>query len=184
MSILNDQSEGGIANCIHEMLELMGFDAQSPNFKNTPARVARMWKAFLHPEPCSFTSFPLEGKGGMICVKNHECWSFCPHHLLPVKYTVKIGYLPEGGKVLGLSKLARIADCAMCCLPLQEDLAELIARPIIEQIQPKGVGVVIHGEHLCMRMRGVESRCASAMTTFMWGLFRSDHRAREEFLLL
>ena len=126
------------------------------NFIGTPNRVGDAWMKFLHPEPFELTTFPLEGVGGMIAVKDHECWSFCPHHLLPVRYKVRVGYIPEE-TVLGLSKLNRIADAQMCKMPLQEDLAEMIAQPIIDCLKPKGVGVVVHGEHLCMKMRGVES---------------------------
>ena len=119
----------------------------------------------------------------MIVVNDHECWSFCPHHLLPVKYMVKVGYIPEK-MVLGLSKLARITDAMMRRLPLQEDLPEMIAEPIINTIQPKGLGVVVKGEHLCMKMRGVESSHAFATNSFMHGVFMDDMKARQEFLKL
>ena len=156
---------------------------QGPNLIGTAERVAKAWHLFLHPEPFELTSFIPKGKTGMIFIKNHECWSFCPHHLLPVRYTVKVGYLPEK-EVLGLSKLARIADDQMRHMPLQEELASMIAQPIIDCLQPKGVGVIIQGEHMCMRMRGVESTHSEAVSTLMWGLFLEDPKAREEFILL
>jgi len=175
--------EEELAACIKKQLQLLGFDPNDPNFEDTPQRVARMWKSFLQPKQFKMTSFPLEQKGGMIVVKNHECWSFCPHHLLPVKYICTIGYIPER-RVLGLSKLAWIADDCMRDLPLQESLPEMIGRRIIEAINPKGVGVIIKGEHLCMRMRGVESTTAEAVSSFMSGIFLTDSKAREEFLTL
>jgi len=162
---------------------LRTYALSGPNFENTPERVSNMWKGFFKPIKYTLTTFPLKRKGGMILIKNHECWSFCPHHLLPVKYLVKVGYVPEK-LVLGLSKLARIADVMMQKMPLQEDLAEMIASPIIESIEPKGVGVVVSGEHLCMKMRGVESSHVSAVSDFMWGVFLEDVKAREEFLSL
>lgn len=168
---------------IAEQLKSLGFDESAPNFADTPKRVARLWKNFLTPPIYNMTDFPIRQKGGMIIVKNHECWSFCPHHLLPVRYVCKMAYIPED-KVLGLSKLAWIADDCMRFLPLQEELPSLIGKAIDEAIHPKGVGVVVHGEHLCMRMRGVESSHAEAVSTFMSGIFLTDHKAREEFLIL
>ena len=167
---------------IADFLQLTGL--HGPNFKGTPERVARAWQAFLGQELFDITSFQLERKGGTILIKNHECWSFCPHHLLPVRYIVKVGYIPNKQKVLGLSKLARIVNAQMSKMPLQEDLAAMIAQPIIDSINPKGVGVIINGEHLCMRMRGVESTHAEAVSTFFWGVHLDDDTARKEFMLL
>ncbi len=163
------------------MLRELGYSG--PNFDSTPERVARMWKKFTTPKKYNMTDFPLTQKGGMIVVKNHECWSFCPHHLLPVRYTCKMAYIPEG-RVLGLSKLAWIADDLMRLMPLQEELPSLIGKKIQEAIEPKGVGVIVSGTHLCMRMRGVESSHAEAVSSFMGGIFLSDSKAREEFLTL
>jgi len=162
---------------------LRTYNLKGSNFEETPDRVSNMWKTFFTPIKYTLTTFPLKKKGGMILIKNHECWSFCPHHLLPVKYLVKVGYVPEK-LVLGLSKLARIADIMMQKMPLQEDLAEMIASRIIESIEPKGVGVVVTGEHMCMKMRGVESSHVNAVSTFMWGVFLDDVKARDEFLSL
>jgi len=176
-----------LEDIIKQLIIELGYDPEGPNFKGTPDRVARMWTTFRQTEGIKFTSFPLQGgsqSGGMICVDGHEAWSFCPHHLLPVKYKIKVGYIPNKGQVLGLSKLARICNSCMTIMPLQEDLAYLIAEPIIKAIKPQGVGVMIKGKHLCMRMRGVESPCAVAKSTYMWGVFREDQKARAEFMLL
>jgi GTP cyclohydrolase I len=162
-----------------EELELRG-----QHFKGTPERVARMWSAFLNPKPFITTTFETKEKTGFIIIKDHLCYSFCPHHLLPVKYTIKVGYLPKDSRILGLSKVARICDYQMHLLPVQEDLGSMIAKDLIGAIRPKGIGIIVHGEHMCMQMRGVESRCASATTTFMTGVLLEDQSAREEFLLL
>ena len=167
--------------CYEKILETLGY--HGPNFADTPKRVARMLIRFHEPVTYNTTSFPLTQKGGMIIVKNHECWSFCPHHLLPVKYIIKMAYVPEA-KVLGLSKLAWIADDLMRFMPLQEELASLIGQEIQKAILPKGVGVIVTGTHLCMRMRGVESAHAEAVSSFMSGLFLTDDKCRMEFITL
>jgi len=172
-----------VSSYYRSLIDLLGFDIENPNFIGTPERVARMWSTFTTPKQYQLTDFPLQQKGGMILVKNHECWSFCPHHLLPVKYLCKMAYVPES-KVLGLSKLAWIADDLMRLMPLQEELPSLIGKRIQEAIMPKGVGVIIQGEHLCMRMRGVESSHAEAVSSFVSGCFLTDQSCREEFMML
>lgn len=167
--------------CYQQILDILNYSGV--NFDDTPARVARMMLKFHEPITYNTTSFPLSQKGGMIVVKNHECWSMCPHHLLPVKYICKMAYVPEE-RVLGLSKLAWIADDLMREMPLQEELPAMIGKRIIEAITPKGVGVIVHGEHLCMRMRGVESSHAEAVSSFLSGCFMTEHSCREEFMLL
>lgn len=171
-----------IESTVQDLLEYLGLTGE--HFKGTPERVDRMIRSFLTPIPYIATSFLGKERTGFVIIKDHVCYSFCPHHLLPVKYTIKLGYLPEDNKILGLSKLARICDYQMHSLPVQEDLGGMIARDLEETIKPKGIGIVIHGEHLCMQMRGVESRCASATTTFMTGVLLKEQSAREEFLLL
>jgi GTP cyclohydrolase I len=172
----------GVVVATQQLLKCL--DLHGPDFDGTPKRIARMWWKFIKPKGVDMTTFELKGKGGMIFIKNHECWSFCPHHLLPVRYVIKVGYLPENRQVLGLSKLARVCDSLMHKMPLQEDLAGMIARPIIKVLNPKGVGVIIEGEHLCMRMRGVESSCATAVSTFFWGEILTDESTRKEFMAL
>ncbi len=163
---------------------LKDFSLEGPNFIDTPIRIYRMWDNFFKEDSTiDLTTFPLKGKAGMIIFKDHEDWGFCPHHLLPVKYTFKIGYIPRD-KVLGASKPLRIANRVLRGLPLQEEIGEMIASQIQKEIETRGVGVIIKGEHLCMRMRGVESPCSSMVTTFMLGCFLDDPAAREEFLLL
>ena len=172
-----------IEDVLRSLVKKITDNPDSPNFKDTPSRVARMWAEFLSlPQP-ELTTFPLTTKGGMIILRNHESWGFCPHHLLPVKYTFRIGYLPED-RVLGLSKLARIADYTLTDLPLQEEIAPRIVNTLVGAINPKGAGCVVYGEHLCTRMRGVKSPCAEAISDIMWGLFLEDPKAREEFLML
>lgn len=160
------------------------YNLKGPNFDDTPLRVQKMWEKFFKGESTlEIRSFPLQGKAGMIIFKDHTDWGFCPHHLLPVKYTFKIGYIPNN-KVLGASKPLRIANKVLRSLPLQEDIGSLLAKEIQKEIDAKGIGIVIKGEHLCMRMRGIESPNCTMVTTFMTGCFLEEQATREEFLLL
>lgn len=165
-------------------IRVLGFDPNSPNLKATPDRVARMWASFLKEEPLILKEFPLKGKGGLILVRNHKAWSFCPHHFLPVEFTFRIGYIPEQRKVLGLSKLPRIANQVLKSLPLQEEIAPAVGQKIIQAISPRGVGVIVEGRHFCMRIRGVSSPCSDAVTTFFSGDLLEEGPAREEFISL
>ena len=159
------------------------YDFQGPNFDGTPERVARMWETFLNVETPTLTTFPVEGTPGLILIKDHISWGFCPHHLLPVKYTFRIGYIPHH-QVLGLSKLARIADFVCAQLLIQEDMPSVIGEMIKMAIDPLAVGVIINGEHQCMQMRGVKSTCVSASSSYLSGAFLREDSARMEFMTL
>jgi GTP cyclohydrolase I len=165
---------------IKTIIEEMGFESKDPNFVDTPKRVARFYKELISCEKPSLTTFPTRSRE-MLLIKGHVAWSLCPHHLLPVKYEVKVGYICAG-KALGLSKLARIVDYHMAKLPLQEDLSLLIMDDLKEALNPPGYGVVVKGDHLCMQMRGVKSPCANAITNGLRGQFLFNPATREEFL--
>lgn len=161
-------------------------DSQSlngENYKETPQRVVKVWKTLLNtPEP-KLKTFPLNTKPSLIVVKDYVSWSFCPHHLLPVRYEFRIGYLPFK-KVVGLSKLPRIADYVLRTLPLQEDVAGLITAYIKKMLEPMGCGCIVKGEHQCMRMRGIESQCVSAVSSSLEGVFLYSPSVAEEFRML
>ena len=159
------------------------YSLKGPNFKETPQRVTRFYRDLLSTRMPDLKTFPLRGKPGMILIKNHITWSLCPHHLLPVKYTMKIGYIPSK-KVFGLSKPARIADFVCSKLWLQEEMPSEIVRIMDKALETKGCGCIIHGEHLCMQMRGIRSTCVSATSSFMSGVFLISEATREEFIQL
>ena len=119
----------------------------------------------------------------MIIVKDIELYSLCEHHMLPFFGKCHIGYIPEG-KVLGVSKLARIVDLFARRLQIQERLTNQVASSIMDTVAPEGVGVVIEAQHLCMMMRGVEKQNSCMVTSAMLGSFRQDQSTRNEFLKL
>jgi GTP cyclohydrolase I len=119
----------------------------------------------------------------MIIVKDIELYSLCEHHMLPFFGKCHIGYIPEG-KVLGVSKLARIVDLFSRRLQIQERLTNEVASSIMQTVAPEGVGVVIEAQHLCMMMRGVEKQNSCMVTSAMLGSFRQDQSTRNEFLKL
>jgi GTP cyclohydrolase I len=119
----------------------------------------------------------------MIIVRDIELYSLCEHHMLPFFGKCHIGYIPEG-KVLGVSKLARIVDLFARRLQIQERLTNQVASSIMDTVAPEGVGVVIEAQHLCMMMRGVEKQNSCMVTSAMLGSFRQDQSTRTEFLKL
>ncbi len=168
---------------IKQLLQKMKVDPNDPNFKGTPERVERLWKNFLNPELVKKTDFPLVKKGGLIVLRGHEEFGYCPHHLIPVKYTLYFGYLPKHKRVLGASKPLRVFNSVLSTLPLQEDIAPLMLEQL-QDLNPHGMGVVIKGEHLCMRMRGVKSPCCDMVTDCFQGLFLYSSEVRQEFFNL
>jgi GTP cyclohydrolase I len=119
----------------------------------------------------------------MVIVKDIELYSMCEHHLLPFVGKVHVAYLPRG-KVIGLSKIARITDMYARRLQIQEQLTKQIADAVMEVTNAAGVGVVIEAQHFCMMMRGVQKQHSSTVSSMMLGSFRENHRTRHEFLQL
>ncbi len=173
---------------VREMLSLIGEDPERDGLRNTPSRVARSW-AFLtagyniDPRAVVGDAMFEADYDEMVVVRDVEVYSLCEHHLLPFYGRVHIAYLPSD-KIVGLSKLARLAEVYARRLQVQERLTKEIATAINDILEPKGVGVVMEAKHLCMMMRGVEKQESAAVTSCMLGRFRTDARTRGEFLSL
>jgi GTP cyclohydrolase I len=144
--------------------------------------VAKAWAEMLQPEPFEATTFPNDGGyDELVVVKDIPFWSLCEHHLLPFHGIAHVAYLP-GERIVGLSKLARIVDTFSRDLQVQERLTAQIADWLTETLRPKGVGVVLEAEHLCMVMRGVKKSGTRTKTSAVRGTLRTDARTRAEFL--
>ena len=171
-----------------QLLIEIGEDTDREGLLKTPLRVSKSWKyltsgySMTIDQVVNGAIFNEENQD-MIIVKDINYYSLCEHHLLPFMGKVHVGYIPDG-KVLGLSKIPRIVDIYSRRLQLQERLTHQIANSITDFLDPKGVAIVIEGEHLCMRMRGVEKQNAIMQTSSMTGIFRKEEKTRKEFLNL
>lgn len=177
-----------IADNYQNLLELVGENPKRNGLLDTPKRAAKALQYLTQGYQQSLSEvvnnaiFDSENNQ-MVLVKDIELYSMCEHHMLPFVGKCHIAYLPDG-KVIGLSKLARITDMYARRLQIQENLTEQIARAVEEVTGARGVGVIIEAKHFCMMMRGVEKQNSVMKTSMMLGLFRTDHRTRTEFLTL
>jgi GTP cyclohydrolase I len=171
-------------HAVAELLGAFGVDLGDESLVETPARVARAYAEFLSPRPFDLTTFPNdEGYDELVVTRDIPFHSLCEHHLLPFVGVAHIGYLPAD-RILGLSKLARVVEHFSRRLQVQERLTSQVANWLNEQLAPKGVGVVLDAEHLCMSLRGVRATSTRTVTSALHGLVRHDERTRAEFLAL
>jgi GTP cyclohydrolase IA len=167
-----------------DLLRALGADLTDESLRETPRRIAAMYGELLTPAPFDATTFPNDGGyDELVVARDIPFHSFCEHHLLPFMGVAHIGYLP-GERILGLSKLARVVDLFARSLQVQERLTTQVAHWLQHELAPKGVGVVIQAEHLCMSLRGVQKQGATTVTSALHGLVRDDPRTRQEFLAL
>ena len=185
---MNDEKRKKLEMNTKNLLELLGEDPSREGLLNTPKRVARAWEFLTKgynenlDELINNAIFEGESKD-MVIVKNIEFYSLCEHHMIPFYGKAHIGYIPDG-KIIGLSKLARITDLFSQRLQVQERLTNQIAQCLQEVLNPRGVAVVLEGKHFCMLSRGVQKQNSIATSSSMLGIFREKESTRNEFLKL
>jgi GTP cyclohydrolase IA len=169
------------------IIEAIGEDPTREGLRDTPARVGRMYAEVfsgLYDDPLEVLSTGFEeGYDEMVVARDIPFFSMCEHHFLPFYGVAHIGYVPRG-RIVGISKLARVTDIFARRPQVQERLTTQIANALVEALEPIGCGVVIEAEHLCMVMRGVEKPGSKIVTSVNRGCFREDPRSRAEFLSL
>lgn len=173
---------------VRELLLAFHLDPDAPGILETPDRVARMYAEVLGgynlDASCLERVFEVDHDPGIVLVNNINFTSWCEHHLMPFAGQASVAYLPQGRRVVGLSKLARIVDVYASRLQLQERLAQQVADAIQDRLKPEGVAVVLSAQHGCMTCRGARKPGAVMVTSVMLGRFREDPAARAEVLQL
>jgi GTP cyclohydrolase I len=165
-------------------LEALGLDLTSDSLAETPARMARAYAELLTPREFKLTTFDNdEGYDELVVARSIPIRSVCEHHLLPFVGVAHVGYLP-GDRILGLSKLARVVELFASRAQVQERLTKQVAGWLDTHLQPRGVGVVIEAEHMCMTLRGVQAVGSRTVTSTLLGAVREDARTRAEFLAI
>ena len=178
----------GMERSFRDLLEAVGEDPERQGLVRTPGRAARAFDFITQgyrqdlDEIINGAIFDSDASE-IILVKDIELYSLCEHHLLPFVGKAHVAYIPNG-KVIGLSKMARIVDVFARRLQIQENLTTQIADALMKCLQPNGVAVVIEAKHLCMMMRGVEKQNSIMKTSCLLGVFKEDARTRSEFLSL
>lgn len=171
-----------------EWLALLGENPEREGLLKTPQRTAEAWRYLTRgykqdPDELIQSSIYEVEANHMVIVRDIEIYSLCEHHLLPFFGVCHIGYIPRG-RIVGVSKLARLADIFARRLQVQERLTNQIARTLMDSLEPEGVGVIIEARHLCMMMRGVEKQNSRMVTSAMLGSFHDSVATRNEFLHL
>lgn len=185
---MNEEKRKKLEENTRNLLELLGEDPSREGLINTPKRVAKAWefltKGYNEDLDKLINNAIFEGESkDMVIVKNIEFYSLCEHHMIPFYGKAHIGYIPNG-KIIGLSKLARITDLFSQRLQVQERLTNQIAKCLQKVLNPKGVAVVLEGKHFCMLSRGVQKQNSIATSSSMLGIFREKESTRNEFLKL
>ena len=181
-------SDAVIAPHVHEILAALGEDPGREGLVKTPERVEKSLRWLTQGygqtvhDAVGDAIFE-ESHQSMIMVRDIELYSLCEHHMLPFFGRAHVAYVPDG-KIMGLSKAARIVDVFARRLQVQERLTDQIADAVMEVLAPHGVGVVVEAAHFCMMMRGVEKQNSRTVTSALRGIFRDDSKTRDEFLRL
>jgi GTP cyclohydrolase I len=183
-----DLSKVTFEDLVREILGRLGEDPTREGLKKTPERVASAMKWMtrgyaMDPMELLRKAMFTEKHESMVLVRDIDLYSLCEHHMLPFFGKAHLAYIPNG-RIVGLSKLARLVDVYGRRLQVQERMTDQIAEALMCTLEPQGVGVVIEAYHLCMMMRGVEKQHSRTVTSAVRGTFRDDQRTRDEFLRL
>src|SRR3954453_22294630 len=169
---------------VSDLLQAHGHDPATEHLAETPRRVAHAYAELLTARPFDLTTFPNdEGYDELVLARDIPFQPLCQHPLLPFHGVAHVGYVPNE-RILGLSKLARVVELLARDLQVQERLTQQVANWLDEHVAPKGVGVVLEAEHVCMSLRGVRAHGSRTVTSAVHGLLRDDARSRQEFFAL
>src|SRR5215210_4489318 len=176
--------QDAVQRAARDLLRALGADVDAEALEETPRRVAEAYAELLTPQPFRATTFPNdEGYDELIVARAIPFHSLCMHHLLPFQGVAHVSYLP-GERIIGLSKLARVVEHFARDLQVQERLTKQVGDWLDDRLSPKGAGVVLEAEHLCMSLRGAQAHGSRTVTSSLHGLIRDDPRTRAEFLQL
>jgi len=183
-----DSYDPDFEGLVEQMLLRLGEDPERDGLQRTPLRVAKAMDFLTSGYQTSLDEVVNEAlfeddSEEMVIVKDIEFYSLCEHHMLPFFGKAHVGYLPNG-KIIGLSKVARLVDLFARRLQVQERLTNQIAQAMMEILDARGVGVVLEGSHFCMMMRGVQKQNSTTITSAMRGVFKDDAQVRKEFMSL
>ena len=186
----SDPAVMAVKSFMHALRKEFPFNLLDDNFTDTPQRVVKSYREMLSgysedPRKILNTNFDSGRYDQMIVVKDIDFYSMCAHHMLPFFGKLAVGYLPNNGRVVGLSKIARVCQTFARRFQLQERMTSEIANAIQDVMRPNGVGVIAYDvKHLCMLMRGVKQHTSTMTTSCLLGEFRDDNAVRNEFLKL
>jgi len=179
--------ERRVGEAVRDLIEALGEDAAREGLRDTPRRISQMYAEILgglDVDPAQFLSVQFgDGYDEMVILREIPFYSMCEHHFLPFHGVAHVGYIPDG-RVVGISKIARVVEAYAKRLQLQERLTSQVADCIMRAVRPDGVAVVVEAEHLCMTMRGVRKPGSRMVTSAMRGGFRKQPVTRAEFLSL
>ena len=172
-----------IQKAVREILEAIGEDPEREGLRDTPARIGRMYAEIfdgihIDPRECLKKQFTEDEHNEMVIVRDIPFSSMCEHHMLPFVGKAHVAYIPQNGRITGLSKIARVVQGYSHRLQLQERLTSQVADALMDELEPMGVLVIIEAEHMCMSIRGVNKPGALTVTSAVRGTFRSDPRTR------
>jgi GTP cyclohydrolase I len=183
MTLIGEIDPEALQRAAGDLLRALGAELDSESLRDTPRRVAEAYAELLTPQPFRATTFANDGYDELVLARAIPFHSLCMHHLLPFHGVAHVGYLPAE-RIIGLSKLGRVVDRFARDLQIQERLTTQVAGWLQRELRPKGVGVVLEAEHMCMSLRGVQKFGSRTITSSLHGAVRDDARTRQEFLAL